>query len=74
MKGCKKWQVDKDWMKRMINWDLFTHLETIEFNASVLAVQKQILPQEWQSYMLDQNCWISFYEWKRNLSKKNVQR
>jgi hypothetical protein len=62
MKGCKKWQVDKDWMKRMINWDLLTHPETIEFNASASIEKKHNLAQDWQSYMAVQNYWISFYE------------
>ena len=30
IKGCKKRQVDKNWMKRMINWDLFAHLDAVE--------------------------------------------
>ena len=72
IKGCKKWQVDKDWMKRMINWDLFSHPDAVEFNASVPAEQKQSLAKEWQSYMNNQDCWISFYEWRKNISEKQL--
>ena len=72
IKGCKKWQVDKYWMKRMINWDLFSHPDAVEFNALVPAEQNQILAKEWQSYMNDQDCWIFFYEWKKNVSERQL--
>ena len=59
-------------MKRMINWDLFSHPEAVEFNASTPAKQKQILEKQWQTYMNTQDCWISFYEWKKNISEKTA--
>ena len=58
----------------MINWDLFSHSDVVEFNASVPVEQKQSLAKEWKSYMNNQDCWISFYEWRKNISEKTASR
>lgn len=43
MRGCYKWKVDINWMKIMINWDLFSHLKVLEFNAKVSNNENKLL-------------------------------
>jgi len=48
-------------MKKMINWDFFTHPKDFEFNSNTSATKKQILSQKWKDYMQKNDCWLSFY-------------
>lgn len=59
MKGCDKWQVNRYWMKRMINWNLFTHPHALEFNSAISNEQKRVLAKKWQPYMKEKDFWIS---------------
>jgi hypothetical protein len=34
MKGCQKGSIPDEWIKRMLNWDLFTNPETKEFDTA----------------------------------------
>ena len=73
MMGCSKNTIEEAWIKKMLNWDLFTHLESIEFNLSTSDQEKACLSQEWQTYISKNNIWIYFYEWKRKSQNLAVQ-
>jgi hypothetical protein len=73
MKGCPKWKVNEDWAKKMLNWDLFTHPQTIEFNQSTSCEKKLEMSASWQTYMKDNKCWLSFYEWLTQTKNEDVQ-
>jgi hypothetical protein len=51
MMGCSKNTIEEAWIKKMINWDLFTHLESSEFNLSTSDEEKSSLSQEWKTYI-----------------------
>jgi len=57
----------------MINWDLFTNPEAKEFYLSTPSKEKQRLSKEWKEYMSKNDCWISFYEWKKLTHSLAVQ-
>jgi hypothetical protein len=64
MKGCPKHLVKEDWMKEMLNWDLFTHPAAKGFSTSSTNEEKQNLSRKWQQFMTEKSIFISFYEWK----------
>lgn len=68
MSGCLKSEVSSKWMKAMLNWDLFTNPEAKEFGMSHTIDEKRKLAEDWKRYMEVNNSWISFYEWKKNVS------
>jgi hypothetical protein len=65
MKGCPKGSIEEVWIKKMLNWDLFTNPETKDFNIATSDKKKAELSQKWQNYISDKEIWISFYEWKK---------
>jgi hypothetical protein len=73
MKGCQKGSIEEKWIKKMLNWDLFTNPETNDFNSAVSDKEKLKLSQDWQKYISDNNLWISFFEWKKLNQKAVVQ-
>jgi len=73
MKGCREGSIEEKWIKKMLNWDLFTNPETNDFNSVVLDKEKLRLSQNWQKYISDNNLWISFFEWKKSSQKAVVQ-
>ena len=62
MEGCEKYKIDTQWIKNMLNWDLYTHLEYEIFLLSTPNHEKVRLSQEWTAYMEKTNIWLSFYE------------
>jgi hypothetical protein len=56
--------IKEEWMKAMLNWDLFTHPNTEIFSKSISHKEKLALSTDWKEYMTKNNVWISFYEWK----------
>ena len=72
MNGYLKSEISSKWMKTMLNWDLFTHPEVEQFGLNHTIEEKIILSQDWKRYMEVTNSWISFYEWKRNVSPEIV--
>jgi hypothetical protein len=73
MNGCPRRRVNIDWIKRMLNWDLFTHPQAKEFNATTSAELKKYLSEQWKTYMTIKDLWISFYEWYRLSQKEAIQ-
>ena len=64
MEGCANYSVNTEWIKRMLNWDLFTHPDSKKFNLDTSAEEKHFLSSQWKEYMELTSSWISFYEWK----------
>lgn len=64
MNRCPKHLIKEDWMKEMLNWDLFTHPEAENFARTVPDKEKPVLSRQWQDYMAEKNVFISFYERK----------
>ena len=81
MMGCNKYGVKSDWMKDMLNWDLFTHPNAEAFAENNSYEEKVNLSKEWKDFMDKKDMFISFYEWKiqrtfsipRNCSKKALK-
>jgi hypothetical protein len=73
MTGCQKGEFPEDWIKKMTNWDLFTNPESEEFNKNTPEKEKQRLAKLWKEYMNKNQCWISFYEWKKLSLSLSVQ-
>jgi hypothetical protein len=73
MKGCPRESIEEVWIKKMLNWDLFTHPETSDFNISTSDEEKTRLSKDWQNYISEKDTWISFYEWKRITHNLKVQ-
>jgi hypothetical protein len=73
MTGCPKRSIEEVWIKKMLNWDLFTHPETSDFNISTTDEEKTKLSKDWQNYISEKDIWISFYEWKRIAQNPEVQ-
>jgi hypothetical protein len=48
MMGCSKNTIEEAWIKKMLNWDLFTHPESSEFNLSTSDEEKSSLSQDWK--------------------------
>ena len=46
MMGCQKNTIEEKWIKKMLNWDLFTHPESKEFNLFVPNEEETRLSQE----------------------------
>jgi hypothetical protein len=65
MKGCPKGSLEEVWIKKMLNWDLFTNPKTHDFNIATSDEEKTKLSQDWQNYISNKSIWISFYEWKK---------
>lgn len=59
-------------MKEMLNWDLFTNPKVEEFGKSHTIEKKRKLTEDWKHYMEVHSSWISFYEWKKNISPLNI--
>lgn len=64
--GCPKNQFPDEWIKKMTNWDLFTNPEANEFHISTPSHTKQKLASDWKEYMQKNECWLSFYSWKKS--------
>jgi hypothetical protein len=62
-KGCPKLLVPEEWMKNMMNWDLYTHPRSSEFAKSTNPSEKIRLAQNWKDFMETHKIYISFYEW-----------
>jgi len=73
MMGCPKNTIKETWIKKMLNWDLFTHPESSKFNISTSNKEKTCFSSEWHTYISKNNLWISFYEWKRKSKNSAVQ-
>ena len=71
MVGYKKQKVNSEWMKAMLNWDLFTHPCAEDFASNSSDEEKLSLSKEWKTHMDENDMFISFYEWrtKRRLLK-----
>ena len=65
MKGCQKGSIPEEWIKKMLNWDLFTNPETKEFNTVTPDPEKLSLSKDWQKFMTKEDSWISFFEWRK---------
>jgi hypothetical protein len=46
---------------------------TIEFNQSTSCEKKLEMSASWQTYMKDNKCWLSFYEWLTQTKNEDVQ-
>ena len=73
MMGCPKATIEEAWIKKMLNWNLFTHPESKEFNLSIPKEKKTCLSQEWQTFISEKNLWISFYVWRQKSQNPAVQ-
>lgn len=65
MEGSPNYLINIEWIKIILNWDLFTHLDSKKFNLETSTKEKLFLSSQWKEYMEITNSWISFYEWKR---------
>jgi hypothetical protein len=63
LKGCRKDIVKAEWMKEMLNWDLFTHPKSKSFANNSSNTKKLSLSLEWKKIMDSKELFISFYEW-----------
>jgi hypothetical protein len=72
MKGCKKDIVNVEWMKEMLNWDLFTHPKAEAFAKKTSNEEKIELALQWKHFMDSEEIFISFYEW--NVLKEKPRR
>jgi hypothetical protein len=63
LKGCRKDTVKQEWMKEMLNWDLFTHPKAEDFAKNSPDTEKLRLACEWKNFMDTEGLYISFYEW-----------
>jgi hypothetical protein len=63
LKGCRKDTVKAEWMKEMLNWDLFTHPKAEAFAKNSSNTEKLRLACEWKKIMDTEGLFISFYEW-----------
>ena len=61
MKGCPKGSIEEVWIKKMLNWDLFTHPETFDFNISTSDKEKTKLSNDWKNLIVEKDTWIYFY-------------
>jgi hypothetical protein len=43
--------VKEDWIKNMLNWDLFTHPDAEQFSKTTPDNEKVALSMAWQNYM-----------------------
>jgi hypothetical protein len=71
--GCPKNQFPEEWIKKMTNWDLFTNPEADEFHISTPSHEKQKLASDWKEYMQKNECWLSFYSWKKSSQSLSSQ-
>lgn len=56
MEGCSKHTIDHQWMKNMLNWELYTHHEAESFDLTTPYPEKIILSHEWKTYMQKNKC------------------
>jgi hypothetical protein len=63
--GCKKGTFPEEWIKKMTNWDLFTNPESSHFEKLTSEKEKEKLSILWKNYMIQEDCWISFFEWRK---------
>lgn len=64
MKGYSKSRANCEWMKEMLNWDLFTHPKADSFARNTSNKEKVRLATQWKDFMDTEDIFISFYEWK----------
>jgi tetrahydromethanopterin S-methyltransferase subunit G len=62
--GCKRGEFTEQWIKKMTNWYLFTNPESEEFKSTP-EKEKERLSKAWKEYMEENQCWISFFEWRK---------
>jgi len=72
MDRCLKYEISAQWMKAMLNWDLYTNPQADEFDQNYTLVEKKQFTEDWKHYMEMNNTWISFHSWKDNISPINV--
>lgn len=72
MDGYKKYKIDSQWMKEMLNWDIYTHLEAEQIGLNHSVEEINNMSQEWKIFMQETNSWISFYVWKNINQSENV--
>lgn len=72
MDGCLKFEISAQWMKAMLNWDLYTNPQANEFDQNHTPVEKKQFAEDWKHYMEINNTWISLYSWKDNIAPSNV--
>lgn len=72
MDGCPKFRIPAQWMKQMLNWDIYTHPEADAFGSSHSPEEKVKLANEWKKYMEKKEIWISFYSWKKVRESETV--
>lgn len=69
MEGCKNHMVDMQWIKNMLNWDLYTHPKAESFDLSTQYPERIRLSYEWKTYMKKESIWLCFYECKKKIAK-----
>jgi hypothetical protein len=62
-KGCSKQRQNPEWMKNMLNWDLYTHPKAKIFAKQTPDSEKLKLAADWKAFMDQRNMYISFHEW-----------
>lgn len=72
MDGCLKSEISAQWMKSMLNWDLYTNPQADEFDQNYTPIKKKQFAEDWKHYIEMNNTWISFYSWKDNIASLNV--
>jgi hypothetical protein len=65
-KGCIQATVNSDWMKNMMNWDLYTHPRAKEFARNTSNEEKIKLADAWKKFMETEKMYISFHEWNNS--------
>jgi hypothetical protein len=48
MKGCSKENINREWMKNMMNWDLYTHPDARDFAKRTSNSEKLRLVESWK--------------------------
>lgn len=72
MDGCKKYKIDSQWIKEMLNWDIYTHPKAENLGLTYTVEEKLKMSQEWKIFMQKTKTWISFYVWKDMNQSENV--
>jgi hypothetical protein len=54
----------------LVNFSLYL---TIEFNQSTSCEKKLEMSASWKTYMKDNKCWLSFYEWLTQTKNEDIQ-
>lgn len=61
-KGSSRGEQNTEWMKNMLNWDLYTHPRAKEFARKTPNQEKIRLADAWKRFMETENLFMSFYE------------